>query len=143
AIERGQNHGNAIHLLAALITQEDSVVVSILEKINVHAQERTHSLHEEFEEMEGEVKTEDTLSSTVQMYLTPDLAHIIERSMKIAKEMNDEVISTEHLFLALFEVENSAQSFLEDAAVAKNDVKKAITTLRKEESKKETPFMRQ
>lgn len=143
AIERGQNHVNAIHLLAALITQEDSLVVSILEKINVDAQEFTHNLLEELEEMEGEVKTEDTLSSTVQMYLTPDLAHIIERSMKIAKEMNDEVISTEHLFLALFEVENSAQSFLEDAAVAKNDVKKAITTLRKEESKKETPFMRQ
>lgn len=143
AIERGQNHVNAIHLLSALVTQDDSLVVSILEKINVDAQEFTHNLLEELEDMEGEVKTEDTLSSTVQMYLTPDLAHIIERSMKLAKEMNDEVISTEHLFLALFEVENSAQSFLEDASVSKNDVKKAIMVLRKEESKKETQFTRQ
>src|SRR5690606_20095928 len=98
---------------------------------------------DELEDMEGEIKTDDTLSSTVQMYLNPDLAHIIERSMKLAKEMNDEVISTEHLFLSLFEVENSAESFLEDASVEKNVVKKAINELRKEQEKTETHFTKQ
>src|ERR1700733_4654885 len=35
AIERGQNHVNPIHLLCALILQEESMVASILDKLEV------------------------------------------------------------------------------------------------------------
>ena len=35
AIERGQNHVNPLHLLAALMLQEESIVISILEKLEV------------------------------------------------------------------------------------------------------------
>ena len=35
AIERGQNHVNPLHLLAALMLQEESIVLSILEKLEV------------------------------------------------------------------------------------------------------------
>ena len=35
AIERGQNHVNTLHLLISLLIQEDSIVVSILEKMEV------------------------------------------------------------------------------------------------------------
>lgn len=142
AIERGQNHVNAIHLLASLVTQEDSLVVSILEKIQVNSTNFTNDLLDEIDGVEGE-KTEDTLSSAVQMYLTPDLAQIIEQSMKIAKEMDDEVISTEHLFLALFDVDNSAQAFLEDSEIERKSVKKALVDLRNQEAELETSFNRQ
>ena len=142
AIERGQNHVNAIHLLTALVTQEDSLIVSIIEKLQIDANQFSADLLDEIDEIEGE-QTDDTLPSAVQMYLTPDLAQIIERSMKVAKEMNDEVISTEHLFLALFDVENAAQSFLEDAKIERKVVVKALTDLRAEESKLETSFNKQ
>ena len=35
AIERGQNHVNTLHLLISLLIQEDSVVISILEKMDI------------------------------------------------------------------------------------------------------------
>jgi ATP-dependent Clp protease ATP-binding subunit ClpA len=35
AIERGQNHVNSVHLLAALVLQEESMVVSILDRLEV------------------------------------------------------------------------------------------------------------
>ena len=35
AIERGQNHVNPIHLLAALLLQDESAVVSIIDKLEV------------------------------------------------------------------------------------------------------------
>jgi ATP-dependent Clp protease ATP-binding subunit ClpB len=126
-------------LLTSLVTIDDSLVVSIIEKLEIDANIFTNSLLDEIDEIEGE-ETEDTISSAVQMYLTPDLAQIIERSMKIAKEMEDEVISTEHLFLALFDIENASQSFLEDAAIERSAVLKALTDLRTEESKLETAF---
>ncbi len=35
AIERGQNHVNPIHLLAALLVQEESSTISIIDKMEV------------------------------------------------------------------------------------------------------------
>ena len=35
AIERGQNHVNPVHLLCALILQEESMVASILDRLEV------------------------------------------------------------------------------------------------------------
>lgn len=144
AIERGQNHVNSIHLLTSLVLQEDSLILSLLEKINIDGQEFTHTLLDTLDESEGEVSKEDTLASSVtQMYLTPDLAQIIEQSMKLSKEMGDEVISTEHLFLALFDVENAAQSFLEDANINRKKIHKALLELREEEKKLNKSFKRQ
>ena len=44
------------------------------------------------------------LSSSYQIYLTPELAQIIEVSGKVALSLKDEFISTEHLFIAVLEV---------------------------------------
>lgn len=142
AIERGQNHVDATHLLTGLLVQDDSIVVSILEKLNINAQDFTNDLLDELDENENEVK-ENTLDSSVQMYLTPDLAQIIERSMKLAKEMKDEIISTEHIFLTLFDVQNSAQSFLHDAKIERRDVYRAMIQLREDEKQLNKSFNRQ
>lgn len=141
AIERGQNHVNAIHLLVALTLQDDSIVISLIEKIGVNTNNFTNHVVDELEEFSGEEKNnEETLGTPNQMYLTPDLAQIIETSMKLAKEMEDEVIATEHIFLALFEVENAAASILEDAHIEKKKVEKALKEIREEEAKLEGTF---
>ena len=49
AIERGQNHVSPIHLLAALMLQEESVVISILDKLEVDTVLLTDSLLEAIE----------------------------------------------------------------------------------------------
>lgn len=142
ALERGQNHVNAVHLLAALVVQDESIVTSILENLGVNSQNFTTDVLDELDNAGGE-ETQDTLASATQMYLTPDLAQIIERSMKLAKEMNDEFISTEHLFLALFDVENAAQGFLDDANLVRKKVFDTLVELRKKEAELETSFNRQ
>lgn len=143
AIERGQNHVNAIHLLSALLIQDDSLVISLLEKVEVNAQDFSQDVLDELDQLEGEPQDQDTLDSAMQMYLTPDLAQIIERSMKIAKDLEDDVISTEHLFLALFDVENASQSFIDDAGIKRKEVEKALKQLRAEELKLDKSFNRQ
>ncbi|MCX6787504.1 MAG: Clp protease N-terminal domain-containing protein, partial [Candidatus Kaiserbacteria bacterium] len=37
AIERGQNHVSPLHLLAALVLQEESLVFSILDRMEIYA----------------------------------------------------------------------------------------------------------
>ena len=46
AIERGQNHVNPVHLLTALLLQEESMVLSILDKLEVDTVLLTDSLLE-------------------------------------------------------------------------------------------------
>ena len=46
AIERGQNHVNSFHLLIALLLQEESMVISILDKLEVDTTLLTDSLIE-------------------------------------------------------------------------------------------------
>jgi len=142
ALERGQNHVNAIHLLAALIVQDDSLIISLLERLEIDTSIFTNHVLDELDEIEGEM-TEDTLNASVQMFVTPDLAQILERSMKVSKEMKDEVISTEHLFLALFDVENATQSILEDASLNKKKVLRVLEEVRDEEKQIDSSFNKQ
>src|SRR6185436_12668782 len=88
AIERGQNHVNPVHLLAALILQEESVVNSILDKLEVDTVLMTDSI---LEAIEGN-ETSSTLSPSYQIYLTPELAQTLENSSKVAASLKDEFV---------------------------------------------------
>jgi ATP-dependent Clp protease ATP-binding subunit ClpB len=108
AIERGQNHVNPLHLLTALVLQEESVVGSMLDKLEVDTILLSDSLLETIEPAEAGA----TLSPSYQLYLTPELAQIIESSEKIAVSLKDEFVSTEHLFTAMFDVASPARDIL-------------------------------
>lgn len=99
AIERGQNHVSPLHLLTALIHQEESLVFSILDRMDVDTMLLSDTLLEMLETPEST----STLSPSYQIFLTPDLAEILEGVGKIAARMNDTFIGTEHLFIATLE----------------------------------------
>ncbi len=127
AIERGQNHVNPLHLLTALILQEESVVTSILEKLEVDTILLTDSL---LEGLEGNDPGQ-TLSASYQIYLTPELAQTIENSGKQTAGLNDEFVSTEHLFLALTDVPSVAKDLLKKFKIDKDTVFRVIEDIRK------------
>jgi ATP-dependent Clp protease ATP-binding subunit ClpB len=130
AIERGQNHVNALHLLTALLIQEDSFIISILDKMEVDTLLMTDNLIEMIEAPESR----NTLSPSYQIYLTPDLASIIENASKVATAMKDEFVSTEHLFISLLEIQGEARDFLARFKVEKERVLDVLHILRTENS---------
>jgi ATP-dependent Clp protease ATP-binding subunit ClpB len=117
-IERGQNHVSPLHILAALILQEESMVASILDKMEVDIVLLTDSL---FEAMEGAASS-NTMAPSYQIFLTPELAHIIEHSSKVASSMNDEFVSTEHLFIACLDIPSQARDILSRFKIEKEKV---------------------
>ncbi len=117
-IERGQNHVGPLHLLTALILQEESMVASILDRMEIDNILLTDSL---LEAIESGVSA-NTMAPSYQIYLTPELAHIIEHSSKVATGMNDEFVSTEHLFLACLEVPSQAKDLLAKFKIEKEKV---------------------
>lgn len=129
AIERGQNHVNAFHLLTALLTQEDSLIISILEKMEIDTILLTDNLIEMIEQPENR----DTLSPSYQIYLTGDLAQAIENSSKVATDLKDEFVSTEHLFVSLMETPGEARELFGRFKIKKEQVLLVLEQLRKDD----------
>ncbi|MAF59809.1 MAG: AAA family ATPase [Candidatus Pacebacteria bacterium] len=99
AIERGQNHVNPLHLLTALVLQEESIVLSILERLDIDTILLTDSLLEAIEGPEAA----SVLSPSYQLYLTPELAQVLENAAKVSDSIGDQFISTEHLFISILD----------------------------------------
>jgi len=108
AIERGQNHVSPLHLLAALVLQEESLVFSMLDRMEIDTSLLADAVLEHLETPE----TSSVLSPAYQIYLTPELAQALEAAGKIAARMNDAFVGTEHLFLAVIEHPGGAADLL-------------------------------
>lgn len=126
AIERGQNHVNSLHLLTALLLQEESMVISILEKLDIDSMLLTDSVVEAIEMPESQ----GTVSPSYQMYFTPDLAQVIDHSVKIAQSLKDEFVSTEHLFVALIDIAGEARELLGRFRISKDAVLNIVEELK-------------
>jgi len=127
AIERGQNHVNPMHLLCALILQEESMVASILDKLEVDTMLLTDVILEHIEAPE----VSRVLSPSYQIYLTPELAAIIEHAGKVAHSLKDEFISTEHLFVGCFDVQSQAKEIFSRFKITREGVLGVIQDLKK------------
>ena len=126
AIERGQNHVNSMHLFGALMLQEESMVISILEKLEVD----TVLLSSILMEMIDAPEQRTTMAPSFQIYLTPDLAQVIENSNRVAKFLKDEFVSTEHIFIAILESEGEIKEIVSQFKIEKEKVLKALDELR-------------
>ncbi len=126
AVERGQNQVSPMHLLAALLTQEESLVTSILDRLEVDLVLLTDTVLESIEGAGGA----SVLSPSYQLYLTPELVQALERSAKVATELHDEFVSTEHLFVALLDVPGLVRETLSRFRVTRESVIRALMELR-------------
>src|ERR1700741_3883653 len=108
AVERGQNQVSPMHLLGALLLQEESLVVSVLEKLEVDMVLLTDTTLESLEGATGG----SGMSPSYQLYLTPELVQALERSAKVATELRDEFVSTEHLFISILDIPGTARELL-------------------------------
>jgi len=138
AVERGQTHVTAVHLLAALILQDEGIVVALLDRLNIDTLLLSEQLVESLESEDTEAPSADTLSASFQLYLTPDLAQIIELSGRIAKGMGDDFISTEHLFMGTNEVPSEARDILQKFKLDQKEIAEIILALREEDRQGKT-----
>ena len=127
-IERGQNHVSSLHLFASLITQDDSLIIPILERVDVDTAHLIDVILEQIEMPERGT----TLSPSYQIYLTPDLAQVIEHSSKVAANHKSEFVDVEHLFLALFDIESPAKSILDKFKITKESITSVINEVKKD-----------
>ncbi len=107
--EKGQQQIDALHLLYSLLTQEESIITTVLQKLGVEAE----NLKKKVETQIGKIPVVPAAQAFGQFYLTQDMAKVLDRARQEAIKMNDEFISVEHLFLALLDTKSGAKDILE------------------------------
>ncbi len=126
AQDSGQQQIEAVHLLSALLEQQDGLVKTVIEKLNINLDDLMDKVDEAIEQMpKGQITG---VVGTVQG--TAEVAMVFERSKKEAETMGDEFISTEHLLLALIGIKSRAQAILLDSGVIHEVVAKMLKELR-------------
>jgi len=129
ASNHGQPNIEAIHILLALLEQNEGLVKPILEKIKIDPElMEEHAMRT----IKGLPRTRVSHpSGPVQAVSgTAETAAVLERAQKEADGMNDEFISTEHILLALIGVNSPAQKILLDFKIEYETVKDILKGLR-------------
>ncbi|HUV81229.1 MAG TPA: AAA family ATPase [Patescibacteria group bacterium] len=111
AQERGQQQIDALHLLHVLLSQEGSVVLNLLQRLGVDID----GLNKKAKIALDKIPVIAAPQVFGQLYLTQDMARVLERARQEAAKMGDEYISVEHLFLALLDTQTKAKEILDKA----------------------------
>lgn len=111
-----------LHLLAALLEQEDGVVVPILQKINVSPQRM-------LSRVEGHLSRLPRISGG-ELSFSRDLVDVARDAQSEAEALKDEYTSTEHLLLALVKVSGEARDVLNQMDVTRERVIQAMQQVR-------------
>ncbi|OHB20150.1 MAG: ATP-dependent chaperone ClpB [Parcubacteria group bacterium RIFCSPHIGHO2_01_FULL_56_18] len=98
AVERGHNQVSTAHLVAALLMQEETMVLPMLDQLEIDTAHLSDSVMELIEGGGG-----STVSPSFQLYLTPELVRVFESAPRIAASFNDQFVSPEHLLLGVVE----------------------------------------
>src|SRR3990167_3330166 len=126
AQEHGQQQIEALHVLASLLSQSESLIKPILERLNINFKTMEKRAVDALERLPKIAVSINV--GTVQG--TAEVAMILERSKKEADKIGDEYISTEHMFLALIGISSKAQEILISAGVSYDEVLKILAKLR-------------
>jgi ATP-dependent Clp protease ATP-binding subunit ClpB len=123
ATERGNAQIDPLHLLAALLNEDQGIVGPILERIGVNRQQLDTIV-------EAELQHFPKVSGGAQPQGSRELNQVLEAAQREADAMKDEFVSTEHLLLALAKVDSKAKNVLKLNAVTEKDLLKVLQTVR-------------
>ncbi len=119
-------HGQVagLHLLAAMLEDEQGVTASLMQRVGADAA-RIGSI------VTSELGRQPTVSGAGSVTMARDLGEILGRAQKQAADLKDQYVSTEHLLLALAEVKGDAREVLSVNGVDRKHLLDAMQQMRK------------
>ena len=123
AYEYGNQEIEQEHLLVALMQQEDGLIPKMIEKMEINT---AHFSENAVRQLEKRVKV-----SGGQVYIGQALNKVLISAEDEAKQMGDEYVSVEHLFLALIKYQNPAiKDLFREYCITRDRFLKALSTVR-------------
>jgi ATP-dependent Clp protease ATP-binding subunit ClpB len=128
AIDLAQKSGHPaldpLHLVSVLLREGDGVIAPLLERVGVDRAALEARIALELD------KLPQVRGTSQEPQLTPAANVLFERAEQLAVRMNDEYVSTEHLFLACLEDSGAAGRALKDGGVHEGQVLAALRNIR-------------
>lgn len=123
AYDYGNQEIEQEHLLVALMQQEDGLIPKLIEKMDI---QRQHFEDNALRKLEARVKV-----SGGQIYVGQNLNNVLIHAEDEAKQMGDEYVSVEHLFLALLKYPNKAMKELfKEYGITRERFLQSLSTVR-------------
>ena len=111
------------HLLKAIITEGDTVVRFIFQKLDINLMNVERPLEAALQKLPH--------VSGGDPYLSNSASQVLDKANDIASKNGDQYVTVEAMLMALFEVKSAASTILKDAGMTRDDLKAAIDELRK------------
>ncbi len=123
-ITEGLNHQaiEPAHILLALLNQEDGVVPALVTKVAGSAAALREELRQELE------KRPKVYGTATQVGLSRPASEVLDGAARVAKGMQDEYVSTEHILLAL--TDSTEAKRLSQYGLTKEAILKALVSVR-------------
>ena len=121
----GQQQLENEHIFKAILEVDSTVTPFILKKVNVNIdlfQKVLDSTIQSFPKVSGG-----------EIMLSRDASSALNEASILAKKMNDDFVSIEHIILGIFKSKSKVAQILKDQGVTEKDLVAAITELRKGE----------
>lgn len=119
----GQQAVEPLHILDAIVTEDDSVGVYLLQKLGVNINALRSVLKQELDRL-PKVSGGDP-------YFSRESSEAIQKAGDFTREFNDKYASVEHLLLGILSEKGTAGRLLKDAGVKEKEMIAAIKELRK------------
>ena len=123
ATSHGQQAVEPLHILDAIVTEDDSVGVYLLQKLGVNINALRSVLKQELDRL-PKVSGGDP-------YFSRESSEAIQKAGDFTREFNDKYASVEHLLLGILSEKGTAGRLLKDAGVKEKEMIAAIKELRK------------
>ena len=123
AYDYGNQEVEQEHLLYSLLTQEDSLILKLLEKMNIQKELFINRVEEA---LRKRVKVQGG-----QIYIGQDLNKVLIHSDDEATQMGDEYVSVEHIFLSLLKYPNrEIKTIFKEFGITRELFLQALSTVR-------------
>ena len=124
----GHNQIDTEHILLALIEQPQGVITQILERLKVDIEALTDRIDQQ---LRASPKANIYGGGAGQIFITPRVKRVVDMANEEADRLDDEFISTEHIFLAILSERNTAISrLLNEEGITKERVQDAVKEIR-------------
>ena len=123
AYEYGNQEIEQEHLLYSLLTIEDSLIVKLIEKMEINT---SHFINRAEQALERRTKVQGG-----QVYIGKDLNKVLISAEDEAKQMGDEYVSVEHLFLTMLKHPNrEIKTIWQEYGITRERFLQALSTVR-------------
>ena len=123
AYEYGNQEIEQEHLLVALLQQEDGLILKLIEKMEI---QKEHFVDNAIRHLEARTKV-----SGGQVYVGQALYKVLISAEDEAKQMGDDYVSVEHLFLSLLRYPNPAlKEIFKEYGITRDRFLQALSTVR-------------